>query len=375
MTNAQLVEDAYDPSLFFLSSGSQVFAFSGSGAVQWSFNAGVGVVTDIMPISSGQVYVSVGYTTASNTAELYQLDSSGRVVASFPVRLLASPSGPEGTYEQPVAKGADSGYAFYDGWFYSAMGPIGSLSSDTSLLAATDSSDFYYYTTSGDPYYDGACQPWGNTMVIDSYSAGQSYPGGVRLNWDDYVSLGSCNSYPQQLLGASTGGGAFVALFADPYFSESYYEAYPGENPYIVVISESGQVLYQGEAPSAGCSAVATDGSNVYLAVPQAQEIQVLHIATQSVTTYHTGTAASSLLWEDGALFAISDSAVKVYDGSMDLEKTLDFAPLSLSSASNSLPFEGALHTPSFLVLNSTCYAALVQSARGPSSLFIGNYA
>jgi hypothetical protein len=372
--NAQLFEDVYDPSLFFLSSGSRVDAFSGSGSLQWSFNAGVGIVTDVMPISTGQIFVSVGYATISNTAQLYELDSSGRVVALFPVRLLAYPSGPDGPYEQPVAKGVDSGFVYYDGWFYSAAGPVGAIAGDTSLLASVDSSDFYFYTTSGDPNFP-ACQSWGNTMVIYSYTPGANYPGGVTLNWDDYVYLGACNAFPQQLLSASTGGGTFVALFADPYFSQSYYDPYPGENPYVVAISDSGQVVYQGVASSAGCSAVATDGSSVYMAVPQAKEIQVLDISTGAVTTYPIGIAASDVVWRNGILFAISNGAVKVFDGSMDLKKTIDFGPFALSSTSDSFPFEAALNTPSFLVLNNTAYAALVENATGSSSLIVGRYA
>ena len=373
--NAQLFEDVYDPSLFYLSSGSQVVAFSGSGTVQWSFDAGAGVVTDVMPISTGQVYVSVGYATTSNTAQLYELDSTGGVVASFPVRLLANPTGRQGSYEQPVTKGEDSDYAYYDGWFYSAAGPIGAISSDTSFLASADPSHFYFYTSSADPYYNDTCQASGDTVVIDSYTVGSIYPGGVTLNWVDYVPMGSCNAYPPQLLASDTGGGAFVALFADPYYGVSYYETYPGENPYIMVISDSGRVEFQGEAPSPGDSSVATDGSNVYLAEPQSEQVQVLDIATQAVTSYPVGIAASSLVWEDGSLFAISNSAVKVYDSSMDLVKTIDFAPLTFSSASNSLPFEGALKAPSFLVLNATNYAALVENSTGYSSLVVGRYA
>ena len=160
-----------------------------------------------MPISTGQVYVSVGYSTTSNAAQLYELDSSGRVVASFPVRLLANPTGRQGSYEQPVAKGVDSGYAYYDGWFYSASGPIGAISSDTSQLAATNASSFYLYTASASPLSNGVCQLGGNTLVVHSYTAGSIYPDGVVSNWVDYVYSGFCNAYPQQLLSGAQQAG------------------------------------------------------------------------------------------------------------------------------------------------------------------------
>jgi len=66
---------------------------------------------------------------------------------------------------------------------------------------------------------------------------------------------------------------------------------------------------------------------------------------------------------------------VKVFDGSMDLKKTIDFGPFALSSTSDSFPFEAALNTPSFLVLNNTAYAALVENDTGSSSLIVGRYA
>ena len=166
-----------------------------------------------------------------------------------------------------------------------------------------------------------------------------------------------------------------MALFADPYYGVSFYESYPGLDPFVVVISGSGAVEYEGVTRSAGCTSAVTDGSSVYLAVPQAREVQVLNVSSHAVATYPIGIAASNLLWEDGALFAISNDAVKVYDRSMDLEKTIDFGPLTFSSDSNSLPFETALHTPSFLILNGTTYAALLENATGYSRLVVGKYA
>ena len=166
-----------------------------------------------------------------------------------------------------------------------------------------------------------------------------------------------------------------VALFAAPYFSDSYLPALPGYNPYVVAISTSGQVQYDQQAPTNGYTSVATNGSSIFLALPQLDEVQVVSVSSQSLRSYDLGFPASSLISEYGLLFAISQNEVKVYDGSMNLIKTISLAPLILSSSTNTLSFEPALQSPSFLVLNSTCYAALADNSTGYSTLIEGDYA
>ena len=367
--SAELFENPYDQSTFYLGSGMDVYAFSVSGNALWSFDAGAGVVTDVMPISAGDVYVSVGYVGASDTATLYELDSGGHVIASYDVQ--PSTSGVDSLH---VTMGEDSGYALYDGWFYSSKGPVGSVSSDSLLLAATDPTHFFLYSTRGQDYQNGTCQGGGNEMNIWSHKQGAGSSEGAGMNWEAYVFLGACNIYPQQLVSASTGGEVIALLFADLAFTDSVRGTYAGENPFLVVLFSTGQIVYERVMPSNGYSAIATDGSNVYLALPQSDELQVISISTQTVATYDLGIAASSLVWRYGYLFAISGDEVKIYDDLMKLNKTIDFAPLTLTSLSNSFPLDAAFQAPSFLVLNSTSYAALMEDSDGHSNLVIANY-
>ena len=370
----QLFGSPYFPSLFFVSSGAQVYAFSGSGRMVWSFDAGAGVVTDVMPISTGQVYVSVGYGTPSNAGTLYELSSNGGILGAFTVRVVDSPDGSSSVGDESVAKGEDSGYVYYDGWFYSSAGPAASIALSGTQLAAAGASSFYLYSLIGGSSY-GGCMPWGNEMIFQSFSPGAGYPGGLQQNWNAYAYLGPCTRYDPQLVSAGTGGGDLAVLFAAPYFSDSELQALPGYNPYVVVVSSSGETLLDLEAPSNGYSSVATDGSEVYLALPQLGAVQTISLSTQAVSTYYIGEAASTLLCLYGHLFAVSQGVVKVYDGSMNLVKTISLAPLTLASYSNDYPFEPALQAPSFLVLNSTAYAALVENSTGSVSLLVGDYA
>jgi hypothetical protein len=100
----------------------------------------------------------------------------------------------------------------------------------------------------------------------------------------------------------------------------------------------------------------------------------VISISTQELTTYNVGIPASGLIFDYGLLFAISQNEVRVYDASMNLVKTISLAPMALSSFSNYPDFVPALQAPSFLVLNSTTYAALAENATGYSSLVLGNF-
>ena len=201
-------------------------------------------------------------------------------------------------------------------------------------------------------------------------SVGFGYPSNSGVLYE----LGPGTRYVPQLMSASVNDGLFVALFAAPYLSVSSLQALPGYNPYVTAVSSSGQVLFDQQAPSNGYSAVATAGSNIYLSLPQADEVQVISISTQELTTYNVGIPASGLIFDYGLLFAISQNEVRVYDASMNLVKTISLAPMALSSFSNYPDFVPALQAPSFLVLNSTTYAALAENATGYSSLVLGNF-
>jgi hypothetical protein len=371
--NNQLFENPYAPGRFYLSSGARVYAFSGSGTPDWVFDAGEGSVTDVMPIADGQIYVSVGFGYPSNSGLLYELGPGGDVISTFSVRVLDSPNVDPAVPTQAVGMGQDSGDVYYDGWFYTAGGPSGSLDASDTQLAGADASSFYTYSPLGGPTY-GACEPWGNEEVLDSFSPGSGYAGGVLLNWTAFAYLGPCTRYVPQLMGTSVNDGLFVALFAAPYLSDSSLQALPGYNPYVVAVSSSGQVLFDQQAPSNGYSAVATDGSNIYLSLPQADQVQVISISTQELRTYNVGIPASGLIFDYGLLFAISQNEVKVYGASMNLVKTISLAPMALSSFSNYPDFVPALQAPSFLVLNSTTYAALIQNATGYSALVLGSF-
>ncbi len=56
----------------------------------------------------------------------------------------------------------------------------------------------------------------------------------------------------------------------------------------------------------------------------------------------------------------------------MTLEKSIDFSPLAFYSLTNSKPLEEQMVQPSFLVLNSTSYLALLRNSTGYGSLVLG---
>jgi len=104
--------------------------------------------------------------------------------------------------------------------------------------------------------------------------------------------------------------------------------------------------------------------------------VEVVSASGSGAGAFHNiGIPASTLVWADNSLFAISASQVNVYDSSMNLKKTIDFAPLSFYSLSNSKPLEQQMVQPSFLVLNSTSYVALLRNSTGYGSLVVGAYA
>jgi hypothetical protein len=371
---AQIFRSPFDSSSFYLAEGPGVYAFSVSGSLLWSFDSGVGFVTDVLPLQNGDVYVSVGYQPGSNNAELFELSSDGTVMATYSVRLLETPSGPAGDPSFAVTKGDDASYAFYDGWFYSQSGPVASLASDASPLAGSDALDFYFYNVNPVPYEDGTCQPPGNELVVSSYTASPVYAGSLKMNWQSYLYFGTCNKYPEQLVSSAVYGGVAALLFASPAFAASPAEAYPAQNPYLAIVSSSGGDLYVGSAPDNGYTSVVTNGTEVYMALPQAEQIQVYSLHKGTYSTISIGMHASQLTFINDTLFAISNAEVKVFSSSMTLEKTIDFAPLSLASSANSDFQEPALDSPSFLILNATTYAVLLLNSTGYTSLALGRY-
>jgi|GEM_PF-2258423 len=380
----QVYQNPSDPTRYFLSQGPSVFAFSTLTSAQlWSFEAGQGLVTDVLPLSDGSAYVSDGYYGDQFSSNLFRLTSSGTSVTAYSMRLLrlfalsadnGQPPYPEGS--QPVQKATDGSYAFYDGWFFSSSGPsLISVPADTFNLATSDASQFYFFTMSTVAGGFGCTDPDGNEATIYAYSAG---PLGVQSQWSTPVYFGICNLYPDELVAAAAGSGVIASLFSETYWSQpnDYGGPYVGANPFLVVLSSSsGAILRSGNLDSGGYTSLATNGSEVYLSVPSSDEVEVLNASGGGVGTfYNVGIPASTLVWADGSLFAISASQVRVYDSSMTLKKEIDLSPFTLYSLSNSKPLEEQMVQPSFLVLNSTSYLALVRNSTGFGSLLLGTY-
>lgn len=384
----QVYQNPNDPTRYFLSQGPSVFAFSTLTSAQlWSFDAGQGEVTDVLPISDGSAYISDGYFGDQFTANLFRLTSSGTSAATYSVRLLrlyttvetqfannGQPPYPVGS--QPVQKATDGLYAYYDGWFLSSSGPSSTtVPSDTINLAGSDATQFYVYAATADPGGFGCTNPRGNGVTIYAYSADSR---GVRNQWWTPVFFNFCNLYPDDLLAASAGSGVLAALFSDNYWTQpNYYGGpYEGSNPFLAVLSStSGALLRAGVLDSNGYTSLATDGTNVYLSIPSSDEVEVLSAAGGGAGTfYDVGIPASSLIWADGSLFAVSASQVNVYTPSMTLERSIDFSPLTFYSLTNSKPLEAQMVRPSFLVLNSTNYLALLRNATGYGDLVLGAY-
>ena len=371
-SNAELFQNPHDSSVFFMGSGSVVQAVSTSGEVQWSFDAKTGFVTDVLPLVNGDVFVSVAYASTSNIAELFELNPAGGVIQTYQVRATQIPAGAFSS-ATPATKGADSAYAYYDGWFYSPSGLFAPLQSDGLPLAGTDSSSFYFYKVTPEPYVDGSCQLPGNEVVLSSYQVNPRYSGGFKVNWQDYSYFGICDVYPPQLISSVVEGGTVAALFATlPYANPT--GSYPTQNPYLLIASPSGVTLYFNQTPEQGYSSLATNGTLFYLALPQSGQVQVFSLAKSAYTTYDVGFSPTQLIFSQNHLFAISNDMVKVFTPSMSLERTIDLAPSDLASASNSFPQEQPLQAPSFLVLNSTTYAALLVNGTGWLSLSLGHY-
>ncbi|MDA4115966.1 MAG: hypothetical protein OK442_05370 [Thaumarchaeota archaeon] len=385
----QVYQNPSDPTRFFVSEGSSAHAYSSlTAAPIWSFDAGEGEVTDVLPLSDGTTYVSDGYFGDQFTSNLFELTASGVSAASYSMRLLrlyttievqypnnGQPPYPVGS--QPVQKGTDGLYAYYDGWFLASSGPSPiTVPSDTYNLATSDATQFYVYTASANPGGFNCTQPSGNEVTIYAYSAVSQ---GVETAWSTPVYFNFCNLYPNDLLASSAGSGVVTALFSNTYWTQpNYYGGpYEGSNPYLAVLSaSSGALLRDGMLDSNGYTSVATNGEGVYLSIPSSDEVEVLSATGSGPGTfYNVGIPASSLVWADGSLFAISASQVNVYTSSMTLEKSIDFSPLAFYSLTNSKPLEEQLVQPSFLVLNSTSYLALLRNSTGYGDLVVGDYA
>lgn len=373
-SNTQLYQSPFDPTVFFLGDGSHVYEFADSGALDWSFDAGLGYVTDVLPLSNGDVYVSVGYGSTSNVGNLFEIDPSGNLMTSYSTRVFQTTDGSSGIGSEPVVKGEDSSYVLYDGWFYSESGPFTSLVSDAYPLAGTNGTSFYFYKITPTPYTDGTCQDPASEFLLRSYSIGPAFAGGVRQNWQSYDYFDTCNRFPQQLIGSSVNAGLVVTLFSSPPYAATSGETYPAENPYLYAISQDGVTLYGGQTPEAGYTSVATNGTSIYLALPATQQVQVYSLTKHSYATFNVGMPASELLFEHGTLLAIAPTGVEVFGPGMNLEKTIDFAPFSLASFSDSFLEEPALQSPSLCLVNATTYAALLVNSTGSPHLVMGTY-
>ena len=212
-------------------------------------------------------------------------------------------------------------------------------------------------------------------MTIYAYSAGSQ---GVANPWSTPVYFNFCNLYPDDLLTSSAGSGVVAALFSNTYWTQpNYYGGpYQGSNPFLAVLSSSsGALLRSGILDSSGYTSLATDGADVFLSIPSSDEVEVLSSTGSGAGTFYSvGIPASTLVWADGSLFAISASQVNVYTPSMTLEKSIDFSPLSFYSLTNSKPLEEQMVQPSFMVLNSTSYLALLRNSTGYGDLVLGAY-
>jgi len=384
----QVYQNPGDSTRFFVSEGPSAYAYSAlTGAPLWSFDAGQGEVTDVLPLLDGSAYVSDGYFNDQLTSNLFGLASSGTLTSTYSMRLLRlyttvevqfpdndQPPYPVGS--QPVQKAIDGLYAYYDGWFLSSNGPTSTtVPSDTYNLASSDATQFYLYSESINPGGFLCSNPGGNGVTFYAYSAG---PQGVANAWATPVYFNFCNLYPNDLLASSAGSGVVAALFSNTYWSQPNYFGgpYDGSNPFLAVLSSSsGALLRSGMLDSNGYTSLATDGTDVYLSIPSSDEVEVVSTTgTGAGTFYDVGIPASTLVWADGSLFAISASQVNVYTPSMTLEKAINFSPLTLYSLTNSKPLEQQLAQPSFLMLNSTSYLALLRNSTGFGDLVLGTY-
>ena len=384
--DSQIYQNPADPSRFFVSAGPSVWAFSSRGTPLWSFNASQGEVTDVLPLADGGVYVSDGYYGDQFTSNLFRLTSSGTSVSTYTMRLLRLytsleiqlPDGDQAPYpvgSQPVQKGLGYLYAFYDGWFFSSSGPDPtSVAADSYNFASSDSDQAYLFTAFANPGGYGCTEPRGSLVQMYAYSTTAL---GVAEQWSTTVFLNFCDLYPPALIASTAGSGIVASLFSETYWSQpSYFGGpYQGSNPFLAVLSSSGTILRSGDLDSSGYVGLAEDGNHVYLSIPSTDQVEVLPaVGVGQGAFYNIGIPATKLVWSGSSLLAVSPSVVKVFDSSMNLKKTVDFSPLSLYSPSNSRSLEPQMVDPSFIILNSTNYVALLRNSTGFGTLLMGAY-
>ncbi|MGH9918305.1 MAG: hypothetical protein ACRD6W_05470, partial [Nitrososphaerales archaeon] len=87
--DAQIYQNPSAPTRFFVSVGPSAYAYTTlTGSPAWSFDAGEGEVTDVLPLSDGTAYVSDGYFGDQFTSNLFELNPSGTSTATYSMRLL-----------------------------------------------------------------------------------------------------------------------------------------------------------------------------------------------------------------------------------------------------------------------------------------------
>jgi hypothetical protein len=380
LIDMQLFQNPSDPSRLYMVEGSKLSTFStASGQLLWSIDLGDGEITGVMPLSDGYLYVSNAYSN-QYTAYLHRLDSNGNILYTYSVRSLRlytwvevqfpdndMPPYPLGS--EPVQKGFNSLYAVYDGWFLSSSGLSSiTFNGDWQNLIGSDSSHIYIYRVTTDAGGFGCSNPRGNALTLQSYNTDSS---GISLAWTNRYYFNVCNLYPQTLVSSASGGSHFAAIFANSFYSPTNYFGgpYSGNNPFLLVVSSSGETRYANYLGRNGYSSIAIDASYVYLALPASSQIERIPINGGASQFYQIGIKPIHLISTQGFLFALSSNRFAVLDSSINTIKAIDLSPNTFYSLSNDRPLEQSMHAPSFLVLNSTHYAALVRNSTGYGEL------
>ena len=389
--DAQIYQNPGDPTRFFLSSGPSAFAYSASKGTQlWSFNAGQGEVTDVLPLTDGGVYVSDGYYGDQFTSNLYRLTSSGTSCLDLldeaaPALYTTSrsssrqrPAPAPRSAPSPSRRATDGLYAYYDGWFFSSSGPSATtVPGDAFNLATSDANQFYLFTAGGSPGGYGCTNPRGNVVSFYAYSANSTRvsrtPGRRR-------SSSTCATFtPSRSSAQRPDSGVVASVFSVAYWSTANLLRRP------IFRGRTRSSPSSPPPPGRSCQRkprldrlherrdrrVARLPLHPLLAAGGGGFRLWRRRQGRSTTS---GSPRSSLSGREGSLFAIADSQVKVYDSSMNLKKSIDFTPQSFYSLSNSKPLEPQMIQPSFLVLNSTSYVALLRNSTGYGSLVLGAY-
>ena len=299
---SQIYQNPSDPTRFYLSSARpSTRSPRRPGGVLWSFDAGQGEVTDVLPLSDGGVYVSDGYygdqftSTSSRLVVLRDLGhglhdeaaagstprsrSSTPTTASRPTPWARSPSRRGRTASTPTTTAGSSPRAG------SHRRP--SRRTPTTSRARTRN-QFYLYIPSANPGGFGCSNPRGNVVTIYAYSANAQ---GVQEQWSTTSPSTPATSTPtsSRVIG---GLGRRRSLFSQTYWTQpTYYGGpYPGANPYLAVLSSSsGAVLYSNYMDQpAYSSSLVTDGTYVYLGVLGSNQIERVTISSGAKSFYAT---------------------------------------------------------------------------------------